>query len=67
MPIRRASSAAAPRGFPEGRSSQHETASSVPPVATLMGFFWLGEAPGLMGIVGGALALVGVAIVNLRR
>ncbi len=39
----------------------------VPPVATLMGFFWLGEAPGLMGIVGGALALVGVAIVNLRR
>jgi drug/metabolite transporter (DMT)-like permease len=39
----------------------------VPPVATLMGFFWLGEAPGLMGLVGGALALVGVAIVNLRR
>jgi len=39
----------------------------VPPVATLMGFFWLGEMPGLFGIVGGALALVGVAIVNLRR
>ena len=39
----------------------------VPPVATLMGFLWLGEAPGLLGIVGGALALVGVAIVNLRR
>ncbi|MEP9387957.1 DMT family transporter [Mesorhizobium sp. KR9-304] len=39
----------------------------VPPVATLMGFFWLGEAPGPLGIVGGALALVGVAVVNLRR
>ncbi len=39
----------------------------VPPVATLMGFLWLGEEPGLLGLVGGALALVGVAIVNLRR
>ena len=39
----------------------------VPPVATLMGFFWLGEAPGALGIFGGGLALVGVAIVNLRR
>ena len=33
----------------------------VPPVATLMGFLWLGEQPGLLGIAGGALALVGVA------
>lgn len=39
----------------------------VPPVATLIGFVWLGEAPGLLGIIGGALALVGVAVVNLRR
>ncbi len=39
----------------------------VPPVATLMGFLWLGEQPGLLGIVGGGLALVGVAVVNLRR
>jgi drug/metabolite transporter (DMT)-like permease len=39
----------------------------VPPVATLIGFVWLGEAPGLLGIVGGALALAGVAIVNLKR
>ena len=39
----------------------------VPPVATLMGFLWLGEEPGLLGVAGGALALIGVAIVNLRR
>lgn len=39
----------------------------VPPVATLMGFLWLGETPGTLGIAGGVLALVGVAIVNLRR
>ncbi len=39
----------------------------VPPVATLIGFVWLGEVPGLLGITGGVLALAGVAIVNLRR
>ena len=39
----------------------------VPPVATLMGFLWLGETPALIGIVGGALALGGVVVVNLRR
>lgn len=39
----------------------------VPPVATAMGFIWLGETPGVLGIVGGALALAGVAVVNLRR
>jgi drug/metabolite transporter (DMT)-like permease len=39
----------------------------VPPVATLIGFVWLGEIPGLMGIAGGLLALTGVVIVNLRR
>ena len=39
----------------------------VPPVATLIGFIWLGEVPGLLGIIGGVLALAGVAIVNLRR
>jgi drug/metabolite transporter (DMT)-like permease len=39
----------------------------VPPVATLMGFLWLGEAPGMMGILGGILALGGVIIVNLKR
>jgi drug/metabolite transporter (DMT)-like permease len=39
----------------------------VPPVATLMGFLWLGEMPGLLGMIGGALALGGVLIVNLKR
>jgi drug/metabolite transporter (DMT)-like permease len=39
----------------------------VPPVATLIGFLWLGEIPTSLGILGGALALAGVAIVNLRR
>jgi drug/metabolite transporter (DMT)-like permease len=39
----------------------------VPPVATLMGFLWLGETPTLLGMLGGALALGGVVIVNLRR
>lgn len=39
----------------------------IPPVATLIGWLWLGEVPGLFGAVGGAMALGGVVIVNLRR
>lgn len=39
----------------------------VSPTAVLIGYFWLGEVPTLMGIVGGVLALGGVAIVNLKR
>lgn len=39
----------------------------VPPVATLIGFAWLGETPGLLGILGGALALGGVALVNFKK
>lgn len=39
----------------------------IPPVATLMGYVWLGEVPTLIGIAGGMLALGGVVIVNLSR
>lgn len=39
----------------------------VPPVATLLGFLWLGEVPTLFGAVGGIMALIGVAIVNWRH
>ena len=39
----------------------------ISPVATVIGFFWLGEVPTLMGIIGGVLALGGVVVVNLKR
>jgi len=39
----------------------------IPPTATVMGFVWLGEEPSLLGILGGAMALAGVALVSLRR
>lgn len=39
----------------------------VPPVATLMGFAWLGEAPSALSLIGGAMALGGVMLLNLRK
>jgi drug/metabolite transporter (DMT)-like permease len=51
--------------MPAGRASNF--LYCVPPMATLMGFLWLGEVPTPLGIIGGALALAGVVMVNLRR
>jgi drug/metabolite transporter (DMT)-like permease len=39
----------------------------VPPVATVMGFAWLGETPSTLSLIGGAMALGGVVLVNLRK
>jgi drug/metabolite transporter (DMT)-like permease len=51
--------------FPAARASNFMYC--VPPVATLLGFLWLGEVPGMLGIIGGVLALGGVALVNLKK
>lgn len=39
----------------------------VPPVATLIGFVWLGETPTALGAIGGAMAILDVLVVNLMR
>ncbi|MGC4024864.1 MAG: DMT family transporter [Mesorhizobium sp.] len=39
----------------------------IPPVSTALGFAWLGEVPTTLGIIGGVMAMGGVAIANLSR
>ncbi|NPV07834.1 MAG: DMT family transporter [Anaerolineae bacterium] len=38
-----------------------------PPLATLIAWLWLGEAPSPVSLGGGVLALVGVVLVNVRK
>jgi drug/metabolite transporter (DMT)-like permease len=51
--------------LPAGRASNLLYAA--PPVALLISYLWLGEVPTMLGILGGAMALGGVVIVNLKR
>lgn len=51
--------------LPAARASNFQYC--VPPIATLIGFLWLGEVPSALGVAGGLLALSGVVIVNLKR
>lgn len=39
----------------------------IPVGATLVGYVWLGQVPGMSTIIGGGVALLGVAVVNYRR
>ena len=38
-----------------------------PPIAVLIGWLWLGEVPGWLTLVGGAITVLGVVLVNTQR
>lgn len=40
---------------------------SLPPLAVVVGYVWLGEVPGWLTVTGGAMSLAGVVLVNWRR
>jgi drug/metabolite transporter (DMT)-like permease len=50
--------------MPAGRASNFMYC--LPPVATAVGFLWLGEVPSPLELFGGALSLAGVVLVNME-
>lgn len=51
--------------LPAGRAANYMYC--LPPTATVIGYVWLGEVPTQLGIVGAALAIGGVVLVNVMR
>lgn len=51
--------------FPASRASNF--LYCIAPTATLIGYLWLGEVPALLSLLGGAMAIGGVVIVNWTR
>lgn len=52
------------------RASASQVSSFIyfsPPIAVLIGWVWLGERPGWLTLIGGAVTVSGVALANMRR